>query len=86
MPNKLAVVSVIAQFMSENFNLQQVQLTFEELPGAHNGEVLAVHLYTVLCRFGLHDGKLLATTTDNASSNYKMVKLLQKIFKKKKVK
>jgi hypothetical protein len=45
--------------------------------GSHTGERLARHLKEVLDRFGLDDGRLLAITTDNASSNYSMTKALQ---------
>jgi hypothetical protein len=39
--------------------------------------MLAVHLNNVLHRFELTDGRLLAITTDNASSNYSMAYELQ---------
>jgi hypothetical protein len=45
--------------------------------GSHNGFNLAVHLRSVLTRFGLDTKSLLGITTDNASSNYSMTGCLQ---------
>ena len=47
------------------------------MKGSHCGERLAEYLKDVLGRFALNDGRLLAITTDNASSNYSMTRELQ---------
>jgi len=45
--------------------------------GQHTGARLATHLNEVLDCFELTDGRMIAITTDNASSNYSMTRELQ---------
>lgn len=93
--NRLAITSVIGYYLDPSWKLQEVQLAFDEVSkpntilwtmlitsqvkGSHSGERLADHLKDVLSRFDLDDGRLLAITTDNASSNYSMTRELQRM-------
>ena len=47
----------------------------------HTGLNLSQHLSAVIARFGLHNGRVLGITTDNATSNYAMARELQKSLK-----
>ena len=48
-----------------------------KIRGDHTGLKLSEHLHSVMDRFNLNNGRVLGITTDNASSNYSMVKELQ---------
>lgn len=80
-PNKLAILSIIGYFVTEDWRLAEVQLGFEQIHGDHNGQNLAAVIMDVLHRYKIDDGRLLGITTDNASSNFTTSDSLQAALK-----
>jgi hypothetical protein len=80
-PNRYGIISVLAYWMSNAFELESCQLSFEECRGSHNGEALAAHVLEILKRFRLDTGRLMAITTDGAGNNGTMSKNLSVVLK-----
>lgn len=75
-PNKIGVLSIIAYFVDESWNLQEVQLAFDQVSGTHDGATLKTLILGVIKRYDIGE-RLLGITTDNATSNATMAKMLQ---------
>lgn len=70
------------KYVQLGFPLLVYWLTFNiKIIGEHTGIRLAQQLRTVMARYGLDNGQVLGITTDNASSNYTMLKELQRCLK-----
>jgi len=67
-PNKLAFLAVLAYYITDNWELKEVLIGFEQIKGAHTGENLAQIIEAVFKRYEFAN-QLLGFTSDNASNN-----------------
>ena len=66
--SKKHVVSVIAHFVNQNWERQQLQLSMSRLYGGHSGENIAAHIVPILRDWGI-DNQIGYFITDNEASN-----------------
>ena len=74
-PNKLAFLAVLGYYVTDDWELKEVLLGFEQIKGAHTGMNLAMIIEEVLNRYQIAD-RLLGFTSDNASNNTTLSKAL----------
>jgi hypothetical protein len=67
-PNKIAFLAIVGYWITDNWELKEVLLGFEQIHGAHTGENLAELVGGVLKRYGI-ESRLLGFTSDSASNN-----------------
>jgi hypothetical protein len=67
-PDKLAFLAVVACYITDDWELQEVLIGFEQIKGTHTSENVAWIIEAVLKRYDLAD-QLLGFTFDNASNN-----------------
>lgn len=70
-PYQKSFLAVTAHWISDDWQLQDVLLGFEQIEGSHTSEVLMQGFIDVLERFNLQQ-KVMAITSDNASNVLKM--------------
>jgi len=74
-PNKLAVLAIVAYWISDSWQMEEVLIGFEEIRGSHTGVHMAGIINDVLARYGIHD-RILGFTTDSASNNRTLTQAL----------
>ena len=67
-PNKLAFLAIVAYWVSDNWQMEEVLIGFEEIKGSHTGANMAGIINKVLAEYGIQD-RILGFTTDGASNN-----------------
>jgi hypothetical protein len=67
-PNKIAFLGVVGYWITDNWELREVLLGFEQIHGAHTGENLAGLVADILKRYKI-ESQLLGFTSDSASNN-----------------
>lgn len=72
-------ISVVAHYVSKNWELQKRVIGFELIDVAHTGENIAQAIVKVVDQFGLSE-KIFAVTLDNASSNSSAMNILTPLF------
>jgi len=74
-PNKLAFLAIVAYWISDSWQMQEVLIGFEEIRGSHTGANMAGIINDVLARYGIQD-RILGFTTDSASNNRTLTEAL----------
>ena len=74
-PNKLAFLAVVAYWISDSWQMEEVLLGFEEIKGSHTGTNMARIIDGVLDKYGIQN-RILGFTTDSASNNKTLTKAL----------
>jgi len=67
-PNKLAFLAIVAYWISDSWQIEEVLIGFEEIRGSHTGANMAGIINDVLARYRIQD-RILGFTTDSASNN-----------------
>ena len=67
-PNKIAFLAVVGYWITDDWELREVLLGFEQIHGAHTGKNLAELVGGILKRYGV-ESQLLGFTSDSASNN-----------------
>jgi len=67
-PNNIAFLALAGYWITDDWDLREVLLGFEQIHGAHTGENLAELVGDVLKRYGI-ESQLLGFTSDSASNN-----------------
>jgi hypothetical protein len=79
----LILLAITCHWIDSNWDLQDALLEFKHVPGSHTGERLAAEMFAIIEQYGITE-KLFCITTDNASNNGKMMRILSHILKDKK--
>jgi len=66
--NKLAFLTIVAYWISDSWQIEEVLIGFEEIMGSHTGANMAGIINDLLARYGIQDS-ILRFTTDSASNN-----------------
>jgi len=74
-PNKLAFLAIVAYWISDSWQMEEVLIGFEEIRGSHTGADMAGRINDVLARYEIQDG-ILGFTTDSASNNRTLTEAL----------
>ena len=74
-PNKLAFLAIVAYWISDSWQLEEVLIGFEEIKGSHTGANMAGIINDVLAKYGIQD-RILGFTTDSASNNRTLTEAL----------
>jgi len=74
-PNKLAFLSIVAYWISDSWQMEEVLIAFEEIRGSHTGAIMGGIIHDVLARYGIQD-IILGFTTDSASNNRTLTEAL----------
>jgi len=77
----MLILAITAHYADSEFKLYEELLDFFHIPDRHTGRNLAVRLHKILHEYNIHT-KLYCITTDNASNNGKMIKILRKLLRK----
>jgi len=73
--NKLAFLAIVAYWISDSWQMEEVLIVFEEIRGSHTGANMAGIINDVLARYGIQD-RILSFTTNSASNNQKITEAL----------
>jgi len=73
--NKLAFLTIVAYWISDSWQMEEVLIEFEEIRGSHTGANMAGIINDVLARYGIQDS-ILGFTTDSASNNRTLTEAL----------
>ena len=68
LPNKLAFLAIVADWISDSWHMEEVLIGLEEIRGSHTGANMAGIINDVLARYGIQD-RILGFTNDSASNN-----------------
>jgi len=74
-PNKLAFLAMVAYWISDSWQMEEVLIGFEEIRGSHMGANMTGIINNVLARYGIQD-RILGFTTDSASINRTLTEAL----------
>jgi len=74
-PNKLACLAIVAYWISDSWQMEEVLIGFEEIRGSHTGANMAGIINDVLARYRIQD-RILGFTTDSASNNRTLTEAL----------
>jgi len=74
-PNKLAFLAIVGYWITDDWEMKEVLLGFEQIHGAHTGENMARVIGEILKRYGI-ESQLLGFTTDSASNNTTLAQAL----------
>jgi len=74
-PNHLAFLAIVAYWLSDSWQMEEVLIGFEETRGSHTGANMAGIINDVLARYGIQD-RILGFTTDSASNNRTLTEAL----------
>jgi hypothetical protein len=77
-PNKMAILSIIGYFVTDDWHLAEIQLGFQQIRGQHSGSNMASTIIDILTRYGISDGRFQGITTDNCGSNFTMSEEIEK--------
>jgi len=73
--NKLAFLAIVAYWISDSWQMEEVLIGFEEIRGSHTAANMAGIINDVLARYGIQD-RILGFTTDSASKNRTLTEAL----------
>jgi len=73
--NKLAFLAIVAYWISDSWQMEEVLIGFEEIRGSHTGANMAGIINDVLARYGIQD-RILGFTTNSASNNRTLTEVL----------
>jgi len=73
--NKLAFLAIVAYWISDSWQMEEVLIGFEEIKGSHTGPNMAGIINDVLARYGIQD-RIRGFTTDSASNNRRLTEAL----------
>jgi len=73
--NKLAFLAIVAYWISDSWQMEEVLIGFEEIRGSHTGTNMAGIINHVLARYRIQD-RILGFTTDSASNNRMLTEAL----------
>jgi len=54
-PNKLAFLPIVAYWISDSWQMEEVLIGFQEIRGSHTGANMAGIINDVLARYGIQD-------------------------------
>ena len=74
-PNQLAFLAIVAYWISESWQMEEVLIGFEEIKGSHTGVNMAGIINEVRVRYGIQH-RILGFTTDSASNNRTLTEAL----------
>jgi hypothetical protein len=74
-PNKLAFLAMVAYRISDSWQMEEVLIVFEQIKGSHTGANMAGIINDVLAKYLIQD-RILGFTTDSASNNRRLTKVL----------
>jgi len=74
-PNKLPFLAIVAYWISDSWQMEEVLIGFEEIKGSHTGANMAEIINGVLAKYGIQD-RILGFTTDSASNNRTLTEAL----------
>jgi len=74
-PNKLAFLGIVGYWITDDWEMKEVLLGFEQIHGAHTGENMAGVIGGILKQYGI-ESQLLGFTTDSASNNTTLARAL----------
>jgi len=66
--NKVAFLAIVAYWISDSWQMEEVLIRFEEIRGSHMGANMERIIHQVLARYWIQD-RILGFTTDSASNN-----------------
>ena len=67
-PKKLAFLAIVAYWISDSWQMEEVLIGFQEIRGSHTGANMAGIFTDVLARYGIQD-RILGFSTDSSSNN-----------------
>ena len=73
--NKLAFITMVAYWISDRWQMEEVLIGFKEIRGSHTGANMAGIINNVLARYGMQD-RILSFTTDSTSNNQTLTEAL----------
>ncbi|KAF5345060.1 hypothetical protein D9758_010453 [Tetrapyrgos nigripes] len=82
--NQHAFLAIVAHYINEEGQLEELLIDFRELLGEHSGENMADAVWKTLELYGLV-GKIIAIVMDNATNNDTMMKSLEDRCRRRKV-
>ena len=74
-PNKLAFLAIVAYWISDSWEMEEVLIGFKEIRGSHTGANMAGIINDVLARYAIKNG-ILGFTTDSASNKRRLTEAL----------
>ena len=74
-PNKLAFLAIVAYWISDSWQMEEVLIGFDEIRGSHTGANMAGIINDVQARYGIQD-RILGFTTNSASNNRTLTQAL----------
>ena len=74
-PNTLAFLAIVAYWIADSWQMEEVLIGFKEIRGAHTGANMAGIINDVLARYRIQD-RILGFTTDSASNNRTLTEAL----------
>ena len=72
---KLAFLAIVAYWISNSWQMEEVLIGFEEIRGSHTGANMARIINDILARYGIQH-RILGFTTDSASNNRTLTEAL----------
>ena len=66
-PNKLTFLAIVAYWISDSWQMEEVLIWFKEIRGSHTGANMAGIITDILARYGMQD-RILGFTTDSGSN------------------
>ena len=67
-PNKLGFLAIVAYWISDSWQMEEVLIGFAEIWGSHTGATMAGIINDVLARYAIQD-RILGFITDSATNN-----------------
>jgi len=74
-PNKLGILAIVAYWILDSSQMEEVLIGFEAISGSHTGANMAGIINDVLARYEIQD-RIPGFTTDSATSNRKLTEAL----------
>jgi len=74
-PNKLVFLAIVAYWISDSWQMEEVLIGFEEIRGSHTRANMAGIINDVLARYGIQD-RIVGFTTDSVSNNRTLTEAL----------
>jgi len=74
-PNKRGFFAIVAYWISDSWQMEEVLIGFEEIRGSHTGANMAGIINDVLARYWIQD-RILGFTSDSASNNRTLTEAL----------
>jgi len=74
-PKKLAFLAIVAYWISDRWQMEEVLIGFEEIRSSHTGANMTGIINEVIARYGIQD-RILGFTTDSPSNNQMLTEAL----------